>query len=550
MAACLLATTFALCIYPLADTDFWWHLRTGQLIWERGEIPRTDWYLFTDSDRPWIDLHWGFQLLITALYSLGGANLVILVKAAVYCATVALAWFATGRELPTWLRAVIWIPAIICITGRSNERPEMLTVLFLSVWLWIAFRAETQLRWMWALPIVQIAWINFHALFILGLIVGGCFAVDHVIRKIAQGRWGLEPVPAACSTQAVFGVGLLSALAALINPYFLDGAAFPLVLFRKFSAEREIYATVGEFQRPVNFFLKNGFSNIYLDAEIVLAVMAIGSFLALFVWGRRWSPFRLLLFSGFLYLAWQASRNTNIFSLVAATMMTANLAELWKLWPELADGEPESPKIKSAGQRREQLPPLRAPGMRFSPQSLRQGNLAVCALFVGWLALAVTGVWGRFAGEKNVFGFGERPWWFGHEAMKFAGQPGFPDRAIAAHIGLAATYIYHNGPSHKVFLDPRLEVASPETYQLQERMLAQMQQGDRRWENLVQDREGNLPVVILDSRTSRPAIQGLFLTPGWRLVYADPAAAVFLTVPQAEKLNLEPADISPLKYPP
>src|SRR5260221_701505 len=81
VAALVLVATFLISVYPMMDPDVWWHLRTGQLIWERGAVPRTDWFLFTDSDREWINLQWGFDLLITAIYTLGGVNLLVFARA-------------------------------------------------------------------------------------------------------------------------------------------------------------------------------------------------------------------------------------------------------------------------------------------------------------------------------------------------------------------------------------------------------------------------------------------------------------------------------------
>ena len=53
-------------IFQLSNFDIWWHLRTGELIPERG-IPTRDWYALS-SDTPeapaWIDVHWGFQLVV------------------------------------------------------------------------------------------------------------------------------------------------------------------------------------------------------------------------------------------------------------------------------------------------------------------------------------------------------------------------------------------------------------------------------------------------------------------------------------------------------
>ena len=39
-----LALTFLLGVFPLKDTDFWWHLRTGDLIRQTGKVPTVDTY--------------------------------------------------------------------------------------------------------------------------------------------------------------------------------------------------------------------------------------------------------------------------------------------------------------------------------------------------------------------------------------------------------------------------------------------------------------------------------------------------------------------------
>lgn len=538
----LILTTFILCIFPLMDTDLWWHLKTGQLIWERGDVPRSDWFTFSDADRPWIDLHWGFQLFVTLLYTLGGVNLIILVKAAVISTAVGIGWFATGKVLPAWLRAAIWVPAVICITGRGYERPEMLSQLFLAMWLWIALRVEREPRWIWALPAIQVLWINCHALFVLGLVIGGCFAVDYFLRYVANGRFGLEPVSKHLKPLWVFGSAIACGFAALINPYFLDGALFPLVLYRKFSVEQEFYASIGEFQSPLEFLFRNGLRNIYLDAELLLGVIALGSFLVAMRATGRWSPFRLLVFAAFGNLALEASRNVNIFAIVAAVIATANVADAWQAWA----GESERATEKRRDKGNERLPKV-SPSLT---PTHAYANLAVCCSFVVWIGLAITGVWGHWSGEKKLFGLGEQPWWFGHEAMKFAGQEGFPDRAIVAHIGLAAVYEFHNGPDKKVLLDPRLEVCSQQTFARQDAILGQMARGDRSWEVEMRDKQGRLPVVILDSRGSRPIMIGLSISGAWRLVYCDPSAAVFLSNRQADELHLPPADVSPLNETP
>lgn len=125
-----------------------------------------------------------------------------------------------------------------------------------------------------------------------------------------------------------------------------------------------------------------------------------------------------------------------------------------------------------------------------------------------------------------------------------------PDRAYISNMGQAAVYIYHNGPEKRVFFDGRLEVNSQQTFEWYEQIKQQMMQGSTDWAYLLQDEKGQLPAVILDSRYSRNEIMGMAANPGWMLVFADQAAAVFLDRETAERLKLQPADPSPLAYPP
>jgi hypothetical protein len=85
------------------------------------------------------------------------------------------------------------------------------------------------------------------------------------------------------------------------------------------------------------------------------------------------------------------------------------------------------------------------------------------------------------------------------------------------------------------------------TFELFDQIRFLMLRGDRSWEQLVPlDPAGRLPVVILDCKVSKPQIDGMLLTPGWRLVYADPIAAVFLEERLADKLSLPLVSSEPL----
>jgi hypothetical protein len=514
--------TFVSLVFPLIDTDFWWHLKTGELMLQGNAPPQVDLYTFTDADKPWIDLHWGFQVLIALLHRVGGVNLVILTKAAVITAAVAIAWRGSGRALPGWLKALLWTLPVIAISGRGYERPEMLSQLFLSVWLFVAFQVEERPRFVWLLPAVQLLWVNCHALFVLGLVVGAAYVADCVARNLAKGKWGLAPPARAPGGSTLIRVGGLVTLACFASPYFEEGALFPLTLYRKFTVEQAFYSVnIGEFQQPIRFVMKYGLTNIYVIAEAAIFLMTAISFIGLILRRRQWSVLRLVLFAAYSHLAWEASRNTNIFALVSGVVLCANLGDIFAA-------------------RREQFSHRLHARLSFAT------GIGIACLFL----LVVTGQWNRWGEGNKPFALGESKDWFMHGPARFAGQPGFPNRAFVSNNGQAAVYSYHNFPPRTVFMDGRLEVCTLQTFKLYNEILKCMAAGDPGWQSLF-DRQGTpRPAVLLDSRTSLIPLVGMMHTPGWRMVYADRSGAVFLDNATADRLHLETADWSLLELKP
>src|SRR3989338_10285503 len=68
--------------FPLTDADIWWHLAAGRRMLETRAFLRSDPFCLASLGAPWVDLHWGFQLLVYGLWKLGGTAALVTAKVA------------------------------------------------------------------------------------------------------------------------------------------------------------------------------------------------------------------------------------------------------------------------------------------------------------------------------------------------------------------------------------------------------------------------------------------------------------------------------------
>ena len=68
----VLALAGSFCLTRLAEVDFHWHLLTGTRILAEGRPPVVDAFTHTSAGRPWVDLHWMFQVILALANRAGG----------------------------------------------------------------------------------------------------------------------------------------------------------------------------------------------------------------------------------------------------------------------------------------------------------------------------------------------------------------------------------------------------------------------------------------------------------------------------------------------
>ena len=553
-----LALTFLLGAFPLKDTDFWWHLKAGDLIRKTGQVPTVDTFTYGAADHPWVDLHWGFQVALSWGYQhLGGVVGLNLAKCAITCLAVLLLITARRREWPVWPMLVAWLPALLVLGGRMYIRPETISLLYLAMVLAVLFRWD-RMPWLaFALPVIQVCWVNTQGLFLLGPVLIGFALLDAATRQGAFSRerriWWRTTLTAT----------VLTALACLLNPYGLTGALYPIQLAGTMS--NPIFKdTIAELQPLPQFIREVGLDSLPLQLHLATMVLGALSFLLPLLWsgwvaladrragstaadapeprkGRkaakgkkknearspespaawRLSVFRLLLFGAFSALSLAATRNSHQFAAVVGTVTAWNFGE----W---------------AGA-------IRARTIRRDPETYVPRGWPRLVAFgaIGLVFAAVAS--GRFyawAGEGRTIGLGQEPLWFPHEAVKFAGGPGMPDRLIGFHNGHPALYEYYFAPEKKVHSDARLEVMGPEVYSRYLDLQTRIGKNSGGW---AEELDGmGRPAVLIDNVDGRLANMAATLLNSrrWRCVWFDPIACVFVHESLAKVVDAHEIDFA------
>lgn len=298
------ALVFVYHTYPLGLSDFWWHLNTGRWIWSNGSLPVDDPFLFSSpvplDARASLILR-GYplsQLLMLAVYSIGGIHALVVLKGALMTLFYGLLWNHVRRNGVHPVLALAVAGLVPLMFFRFDElRPQIFSFIFTLLVMQLAeymLATEKQgkpLRWYVpaALPVIMLLWANLHR----GFIIGVGILIVYLLSEWVGLRRGNSASSRDVSSQIVLSkaafrrfliVTVVSAAMAFFNP---AGITAMWASFTEVSGP--FAAVVDEFFGTVKYF---GFYGMRWLGYLIVAVAAI-PFLALLY---RWRQLRLAHF--------------------------------------------------------------------------------------------------------------------------------------------------------------------------------------------------------------------------------------------------------------
>jgi hypothetical protein len=185
------------CVIP-AQADSFYHLRSGQHMWESGSLITTEPFSWTHFGRPLADHWWLSQLAFYALYSLGGPVLLTLVAGAIALASLVLSWRLTVGNARVRL---LVLSAFVLTVPEWSLRPQVFSLLFTALALHLLVSGRLAL-----LLALLVLWANMHAVVVLGIAIAGVPLLDAILVERSRIRRGL-------------GVACAAAAAPLMTPF-------------------------------------------------------------------------------------------------------------------------------------------------------------------------------------------------------------------------------------------------------------------------------------------------------------------------------------------
>jgi tetratricopeptide (TPR) repeat protein len=480
IAVSLLALIAVLAWTPISNNDIWLHLKTGSLILERGAVPRAEEYTYTRAGTPLVDHEWLSQVIFTLCYGALGLAGLSLLKTLIVAATLAVVFVEAARaergsespgeaaRLAAATIAATW--AALLIASHLFIRPHLFTFLLAALFAAILPRLEgtapsARRRWIAALLVLQVLWVNLHGGFVVGILLAALHAVALAIerRKIVVDL-ALPPLLAAVS---------------LLNPY---GA--------------RIYALVGAFNDPAFKDLIVEWKSPFRDPFALTPLFWVYSaFLAAIVPAVVWALARRAYFPALVAVSIAAMsvssrRHVSLLGVVSAPLVGRALAAL-------------------AARARVRAAPAAAAGW---------GSAVVALALSAFIALAGL-PWER--GERRLpgSGIGEN---IPVEALQVMSDDKLTGR-VGCSLAFGAYVTWAGWPDLKTSIDSRLEIFGGDFLRWYEGAL----RSPERFADLMLRDPFDLALLSWQQESVAGALQALASDPNWALIYFDDVAVLY-----------------------
>jgi hypothetical protein len=479
----LMIVLFMIAVRPITDPDFWWHLRTGQYIFETGTIPHQDIFSSLFFGKEWVTHEWLSEVLMYLVHrALGYSGLVVTFALLVMTALWITYRRCARRAGHPYVAGFALLLGALASSPTWGVRPQIFSLLFASIFIAVLddyAREGRERRVLWLAPLM-VLWVNMHAGFALGLALIALTIAGLVLNEwLVQETETRRPVWARVRRLCLFQLACVMAVA--LNPSGLRMYSYPFETLTSQAMMKHIH----------EWFSPDFHELMFLPtAMLIFAMLAV-----LALSKKRVKPGEVLMLAATGYAALRSGRNIPFFALVSVPLLAEHG---WNWATSLRVGQwLTAPEKREAGASATLKLVLNVALLVLMPATL-------CVLHVRQV------VDGRPADEAKNFPVA---------AVEFIRAHGVP-QPIYNEYGWGGYLISNLYPDYRVYIDGRADVYGDAFIE----EFLKTHDGESNWREPL-DRSGVRTVIV----SPNVALASLLRQDaGWNKVFEDQKSVIFV----------------------
>lgn len=328
LAALAVGLAFLLASFVARNTDVWVHLAAGKRLLAGEYRLGSDPFSYAAADRTWVNHSWLWDTGAYLLYRGNGAALVV-VKALAVAAAAVLLLAIRRPPFSLWPWVLCLVLAALAAAPRLGLGPQVASVLFLALTLFLVFRLPSP-PGSWRLPLWVGAtfwvWANCDQWFFLGPLAVALLLVGELIQqRLAKPAAAADPPLKLPDTGTLARALLVGIVACMLNPHHVRVWDLPIELMGSDAVAadaglRELFLSAFDTAYRENPRLGNNLNGF------VYAVLLVGGSLVLAVGTGRAGLAQAALWIGFALVSLRTVAAIPFFAVVAVPLVAARLS--------------------------------------------------------------------------------------------------------------------------------------------------------------------------------------------------------------------------------
>ncbi len=250
--AIIIAVTTLFLLRVVDDPDFFWHLKTGEWIWQNKALPSNDPFAYTTPslgsarEHAILTSYWITQVIYHLTHSVAGMSGIVFLRFLVFGALIYVMIKRRQGDTTLYL-GLLLIFVTTFLQLYAMDRPQVFSFLFFGVLLLLLDRIRQGVPiGYYGLPVLMLLWANTHGGYILGQAIIALYMVMEGLKFLRPCM--LQPLAPEAYRKLLLA-GIAGIACSFINPNSYHGLP-------SFMEVSPLWRLVVEYRSSIELFLR------------------------------------------------------------------------------------------------------------------------------------------------------------------------------------------------------------------------------------------------------------------------------------------------------